>query len=148
MDATGVTTRLSPYASISIRKGVPKRCFLYVITLYLEDGTSMPVYQMLSQLHSSIQINNMLSLFKVENQHRIPHEFVMDKSAALLLSTLLTFTSSTSVHEHVDHCYESLFENRDSMYLTRSMESLGIKNCETTLQPIHQTSIAALWVFL
>lgn len=112
VDATGISVRLSPYSSISSRRDAPKRCFLYAMTLRLCDDKSVPVFQMLSQLHSTTQINTMFSTFKSQIIQKNPHEIIMDKSAALMLSSVLTFSSSSSVHEYLDHCFESLFGTR------------------------------------
>lgn len=106
MDATGVSLRLSPFASKSDRKDRLKRCFLYVITLHQSEGRSLPIYQMLSQDHSSIQISNMLKLCSVENNHVIPNEVIIDQSAAFLLALLETYTKFKSVHQYLDHCYD------------------------------------------
>lgn len=68
---------------------------------------------MISQEHSSIQINLMFSKFKADvNQHKNPNEIVMDQSSALLLSAVTTFTSCTSVNEYLDHCFDALFKNK------------------------------------
>lgn len=110
MDATGISVVLSKYSEKSTRSGLSKRCFLYVITLQRKCGDSMPVFQMITQEHSSIQINTMLATFKsINNIYNNEFEIIMDQSAALLLSTVLTFTTSHSVHAYLDHCFECLF---------------------------------------
>lgn len=115
IDATGLSVKLSKYTSISSKTGSPKRVFLYAITALIPNSTSMPVYQMISQEHSSIQINLMLSKFKADIiTHKNPNEITMDQSAALLLSSVSTFTSSTSVNQYLDNCYDALFENKPS----------------------------------
>lgn len=117
MDATGVSLRLSPLASKSDRTEKLKRCFLYVITLHQTEDRSLPIYQMISQDHSSIQISNMLKMCSVENNHITPNEVVVDQSAAILLALVETYTRFKSVHQYLDHCYDILqakHENLDS----------------------------------
>lgn len=106
IDATGANVKLSPLSAISEHTGKTKRCFLYVIHLRLSDGGSVPVYQMLSQDHSSIQISFMLQKFKSQHDYRHPCELIMDESAALLLSSIDTFTPVKSVHEYLDLVYD------------------------------------------
>lgn len=112
MDATGVSVRLSPLASKSDRTDKTKRCFLYVITLHENEGRSLPIYQMLSQDHSSIQISMMLKTCSVENNHVKPNEVIIDQSAAFLLAILQSYTSYKSVHQYLDRCYELLETER------------------------------------
>lgn len=110
-DATGVSIRLSKFAGISKLTGKMKRCFLYIITMQMVDGTSSPVFQMLSQNHSSIQINFMLSIFKTDvMQSRNPKEIITDDAAALILSNITTFNTMKSTHEYLSCCYDMLFE--------------------------------------
>lgn len=112
-DATGVSLRLSPLVNISERTNKPKKCFLYVITLIQTEGRSLPIYQMLSQDHSSIQIGNMLKMCSVENNHIKPDEVVIDQSPAFLLALIETFITLKSVHQYLDHCYELLQAERN-----------------------------------
>lgn len=111
MDATGVSLRLSPHAEISDRTGKMKRCFLYVVTLKLRDGSHKPIHQMLSQDHSSIQISLMINQCRARNNNFIPMESVMDQSAAFLLANVLSFTRFKSMHEYLSHCFIIMRDN-------------------------------------
>lgn len=113
MDATGVSLRLSPLASMSVRTGKSKRCLLYVIFLHLNNERSVPMYQMISQDHSAIQISLMLKTCRAQNNHFKPHEIIMDHSAGLLLANVDSFTDFKSVHQYLDFCFEIL-HNKDS----------------------------------
>lgn len=116
IDATGISVKLSPLSTISEHTGKTKRCFLYAINLRLCDGGSIPVYQMLSQDHSSIQISFMLQKFKSHHNHRHPSELVMDESAALLLSSIEIFTPVKSVHEYLDLVYDLMSTERKASF--------------------------------
>lgn len=117
MDATGVSVRLSDLASISERTGKLKKCFLYVITLQTPSG-SAPIYQMLSQDQSTIQITTMLKKCDVQNNHKKKEEVIIDRSAALLLSVIETYTPFKSVHQYLDHCFDIMWNEDDSGKVT------------------------------
>lgn len=85
-DATGISVLLSPLAAVSERTGKMKRCVLYVITLHRSGERALPIYQMISQDHTSIMINTMIQKCRKRCNDLIPDEVIMDDSAALLLS--------------------------------------------------------------
>lgn len=114
MDATGVSLRLSPLASISDRTGKTKRCLLYVIFLHLNDERGLPMYQMISQDHSAIQIEFMLKKCQEQNNHFTPDEIIMDQSAGLLLANVNCFTKFKSVHQYLDCCYDIVRNTKNS----------------------------------
>lgn len=114
IDATGCSCQLSEEAEISERTGKKKRCFFYNMMLHGKEKT-IPVYQMLSQTHSSQKITDWLLTWKNRhNGERNPIEVRMDESAALILSAVTCFTSSKSVHDYLTQCYNHLM-NRDSV---------------------------------
>lgn len=76
------------------------------------------MYQMLSQDHTSIQINMMLQKCQKRNNDFVPNEIIMDDSAALLLSAVCCFTEFKSVHEYFDYCSDILHETDDSRATT------------------------------
>lgn len=118
VDATGVSLLLSPIASKSEKTGKMKRCFLYVITLQSATERGLPLYQMLSQDHRSIQINNMMLNCKSQNNDFTPNEIVVDDSAALLLSSVTCFTEFNSVNKYLDYCFDIRREEDDSRAIT------------------------------
>lgn len=105
MDATGVSLKLSSLTSVSNRTGGPKRCFLYIITLQSNDF-SLPIYQMLSQDHSSLQISMMLDRCRTLNNYFNPNEVIMDQSAAFMLANVISFTRFKSIHEYLSFCFD------------------------------------------
>lgn len=61
---------------------------------------------MLSQDHTSIQIDFMIQKCRKRSNDFIPNEAIMDDSAALLLSCVNCLTEFNSVHKYLDYCYE------------------------------------------
>lgn len=117
IDASGVSLLLSPVADVSDRTGKLKRCFLYVITLQRSGERALPIYQMLSQDHTTIQINMMIQKCRKRCNDFMPDEIIMDDSAALLLSAVNCFTEFISVHKYMDYCYD-IMRNKDASKAT------------------------------
>lgn len=116
IDATGIAVHLPEQCTISERTGTMKRVYQYTITLHLQKSSNeresgLPVYQMISQWHSSEKIAHWLRTWKIKHlKNHFPNEIILDESAALLLSCVQAFTYAHSVHEYLSQCYECLFE--------------------------------------
>lgn len=74
----------------------------------------MPVWQFLSQLNHSDFISNQLNTWKYKTmKRRMPDELIMDKSNALLLSAVKSFTFCGTTCRYLSQCYDVLFESAD-----------------------------------
>lgn len=108
IDASGLPSKFSKEAILSERTGKPRRGFYYSMMLHGKNKSS-PVYQMLSQTHSSQKISDWLLTWKNRhNNQKNPNEIVIDESAALLLSCVSSFTTARSVHEYLSQCFDHL----------------------------------------
>lgn len=128
IDSTGVSLILPPECEISTRTNTLKRCMLYNIVM-LGAKTSKPVYQMLTQRHTSTQISRMLDTFKIKQHHdKNPKEVFIDESAALFLACVKTFTPFDSANEYIDYGYDRLVKGeKASMVYIRIDRSHVVK---------------------
>lgn len=112
IDATGIPVRVPSECSKSERTGKARYIFLYSVTFH-GSKRNLPVFQMLSQEHTSRKISEWLKCWQISQlRQRTPNEIVIDQSAALLLALVSTFTKSSSVNEYLSHLYETIFEDR------------------------------------
>lgn len=109
IDATGINIKPPMYSSISEQTGKAKKPFLYIISLQT-DSVNVPIHQMISQRHSHDFIEYYLLHWKHRfNNGRVPQDIIMDESSALLLSCVQVFTSSKSLAEYTNDCFNALF---------------------------------------
>lgn len=113
IDATGISIKPTQFSSMSKcpSKRKYKKSFLYIVSLQSEFA-NVPIFQWISQRHSHEFIAYILQYFKYRILNdKMPHEFIMDDSSALLLACVLTFTRSKSVNEYLDECFDALFDD-------------------------------------
>lgn len=92
---------------------------------------------MLSQDHTTIQINMMLQTFRKRANDFTANEMIVDDSAALLLSCVNCFTEYNSVHKYLDYCYDIrnthgstaiTYKRLDRSHVTKSIKQrVGVK---------------------
>lgn len=73
------------------------------------SGTSVPVFQFISEAHDSKTIEGRLKNWAEDLT--IPKEIVIDGSSALLLSLIRTFTQYVSTKEYLDQCHKLLLNH-------------------------------------
>lgn len=81
---------------------------------------SVPIYQVISQSHTSQKISDMVRTWKnTQFRQKVQNEMIMDESDALLLSSVETSTSSHSVQEYLSHCFDGSVnkKSRPSCYI-------------------------------
>lgn len=99
VDATGIGIRPPQFSAVSDKTGNAKYVFLYQITLHGKER-NMPIYQMLSQEHTSRKIADFISTWNSTQFRDVnPQEVIIDQSAALLLALVQSLTESRSVHD-------------------------------------------------
>lgn len=86
--------------------------FLYTIMAKDKDSSSVPVYQMLSQSHTSNFLSYWLGTW-IQNV-KIPSEVVTDDSAALLKSVEKSFTSKANTKVYIEHSFQYLDTNNNN----------------------------------
>lgn len=112
IDATGISVRLPPQCFISERTGKMKYVFYYSIT-YHGSERNLPVYQMLSQEHTSDKIWTWLLKWKyLHFRQKSPDEVIIDQSSALTLAVTLAFAGKPTVHEYLSHCFDTMHHKR------------------------------------
>lgn len=112
LDATGISVRLPPQCFISQRTGKMKYVFYYSIT-YHGSERNLPVYQMLSQEHTSDKIWTWLLKWKyLHFRQKSPDEVIIDQSSALTLAVTLAFAGKPTVHEYLSHCFDTMHHKR------------------------------------
>lgn len=110
LDATGIALQLPEECVHSERTGKMRKTFLYQIVFHGSEQ-SLPVYQMLSQVHTSKKIAEMLEKFKEESMFGKPLSVIfIDQSTAMLLGCVKAMTPFKSPHEYLDHCYDCLLD--------------------------------------
>lgn len=80
--------------------------FLYLISIKVPGGKSIPIGQMLSAQQDSLKISYFLDRWMIDFGR--PREVVMDDSAALLKSCAASFASCKSTHEYILKCFRVL----------------------------------------
>lgn len=109
IDATGIPINQPQYGSKS-SKGEKRKSFLYQITLH--GDKNVPIYQMINQWHDHNTITSFLLQFQGRFfDGKIPHEVVLDDSAALILAVIKAFTQYSTYRDYLNGCFTSLFEN-------------------------------------
>lgn len=110
VDATGgLVKNISLITDINKTLGRDVRLphiFLYLISVKTPNAASVPVGQMLSAQQDALRISYFLSRWLED--FGMPAEVVMDKSAALLKATSLSFAKCCSTKEYVLKCYDIL----------------------------------------
>lgn len=109
----GVSVRVPAHSSVLEITGKNKNIFLYVLTIKGRNK-NLPVWQFLSQVNHSDFISNQLNTWKYKTMNRrMPDEFIMDKSNALLLSAVKSFTFCGTTSRYLSQCYDVLFGSAD-----------------------------------
>lgn len=109
IDSTGISVQPPRNSSISDRTDRLKTIFLYALTLHGRT-MNLPVFQVLSQRHTSNFIRYFLSCWKKDYfGNKNPHEVIMDDSSALLLATVQEFTGFKTLNHYLNACYEAIF---------------------------------------
>lgn len=109
IDSTGISVQPPKNSFISERTDRLKTILLYVLTLHGKT-MNLPVFQVLSQRHTSNFIRYFLSCWKKDYfGNRNPHEVIMDDSKALLLATVQEFTGFKTLNLYRNACYEAIF---------------------------------------
>lgn len=88
--------------------------FLYLIVAKTSESVSVPIGQYLSADQSSLSISYFLQLWQSEFKKK-PREIVLDDSAALLKSCVLSFTSCGSVKEYFQKCFMVLNGHKEEI---------------------------------
>lgn len=100
-----------PFSSLSSLTGQLKPVFLYVISVR-SDGINRPVFQALSQRHTSDFISYFLKYWRhFNNNKKNPHEVVVDNSNALILASIQAFTMFQTRVAYLNACFRNLIEN-------------------------------------
>lgn len=84
----------------------PKPNFLYAIVAATNSGTSVPIFQFISEAHDSETISGRLKNWTKDLPK--PKEVVIDCSAALLLSLITTYTQFGTTKEYLNACHSIL----------------------------------------
>lgn len=96
---------------MSSSTGQLKPVFLYVISVQ-SDGNNRPVFQVLSQRHTSDFISYFMKYWRnFNNNKKNPHEIIMDNSDALILASIQSFTPFQTRIAYLDACYYNLFQD-------------------------------------
>lgn len=91
-----------------------------------DSGTSIPVFQFISEAHDSITIASRLQNWAKDLP--FPKEIVIDGSAALLLSVIRVFTQFNTTRQYLDNCHNLLNQlslNKDSTII----HNLALPTC-------------------
>lgn len=108
-----VSVRAPAQSSISEITGKHKNIFLYLLSIKGRTK-NLPVWQVLSQVNHSDFISAQLNTWKYKTMnHRMPDEAIMDKSNALLLAVVKSFTFCGTTSRYLSQCYDVLFESAD-----------------------------------
>lgn len=109
--------------------------FLYLLVAKTAEGKSVPVGQFLSADQRSLTISYFLQSWLLVFK-KPPKEIVIDDSAALLKSCVMSFTTFASVHEYVQHCFmvmngiksalPSSFIRLDVAHFIRNLQNLAL----------------------
>lgn len=76
------------------------------------DGNNRPIFQVLSQRHTSDFISYFMKYFRnFNNNNKNPHEVICDNSNALILASVQAFTTLQTRIKYLDACYDKLFND-------------------------------------
>lgn len=87
---------------------------LYLIVAKTAEGVSVPIAQFLSADQRSLSISFFLQSWLLDFKVN-PKEIVLDDSAALLKSCVMSFASCESVNEYIQKCYMVLNGNKEAI---------------------------------
>lgn len=117
IDATGkIVTSSNMLAGLGLDHIRLPHIFLYLIVAKTSKGVSVPVGQFLSANQHCVLLNYFLETWK--NKFETPKETVVDDSAALLKSCVMSFSSIYTVQEYLKKCYKILNGERDELPLS------------------------------
>lgn len=106
----GAPVKPPQFSSISSATGNLKPILLYTISLHA-DKNSRPVFQILSQRHTSDFISYFMKHWRHQyNNMKNPHEIIMDNSNALILASVQSFTSLSTTNAYLNACFDMLFD--------------------------------------
>lgn len=126
-----------PLSSVSSKTGQLKPIFLYVTNLQ-NSGQNRPIFQVLSQRHTSDFISYFLKFWRYSNHNKKnPHEIVIDNSNVLILAAVQAFTPFQSRNAYLDGCFDALFHKiepkgifirLDRSHIVKQIKSMEILN--------------------
>lgn len=88
--------------------------FLYLIVAKTAEGVCVPIAQFLSADQRSLAISFFLQSWLLDFKVK-PREIVLDDSAALLKSCVMSFASCESVNEYIQKCYLVLNGQKEAL---------------------------------
>lgn len=91
----------------------PKPNYLYAIVAATNSGTSVPIFQFISEAHDSVTISGRLKNWTKDLPK--PKEVVIDCSAALLLSLIITYTQFDTTKAYLNACHSILTDSESKI---------------------------------
>lgn len=110
IDATGSVVKGTVLPEVNIftknANKQKKHVFLYVMMCYREDGSSIPLCHMLSEVNTQENISMFLKQWL--SGKSAPNECVSDDSAAILGAVVTNFTGFISTNSYLQNCFNIL----------------------------------------
>lgn len=120
VDATGgLITADSLLADIRKKLSVNVKLphiFLHLISVKNQDGSSVPVGQMLSGMQDSVKISYFFNRWLLD--FKMPTEIVMDDSAAYLKSSAQVFGNCSDTKVYITKCFDTLILQKPNFHET------------------------------
>lgn len=115
VDATGsIVTSANLLSALGLDHIKLPHIFLYLIVAKTSEGVSVPVGQFLSADQRSIAISYFFQSWQLAFK-KLPRVIVLDDSAALLKSCVISFTSCQSSKDYVHNCCMAINGNKDAL---------------------------------